>query len=451
MIYDSKETFMDWEERLVVDEQDETCIVNYEVDFSGLEEGKRILAIPYGITKINVDSFQSYNDSAALLMLQNKFVNPDKARDEWQKRLRGQRVIKFKFPDEVGKDWYSKAEFMRQKELRVRFLALALPETFSEYTPGSFPDLLEKIVVDEKNKYFTSVDGILYNKDMKKLLRYPGYCDEIDEYVIPDSVETIAEGAFDNSIIKKLVVTNSKYLKEGTFKNCIFDELVLPSDMEIIPPNIFQSCDIRKIVLPQNLKMIEDYAFCGIAGVNCIENAAKETKLGKAIFSEAYLRSVLWWPWDVIPEACFLNAEIKTIDIPEGVTDIEDYAFAGCYMSKAVYIPETVKCIGPNSFDLGPTFHANIKMPQALLHYAYRLPALSKVNGLKKNEAWKARENKEFVEDKQVLIRQIRNMEHYIGTLTVFQTVQKKQTEKEISNILSEFNIEIGEINNTEN
>ena len=54
---------------------------------------------------------------------------------------------------------------------------------------------MKNIYVDEDNRYFTSVDGVLYNKSKTELLFYPSYKSD-SSYTILDSVTKIEVGAF---------------------------------------------------------------------------------------------------------------------------------------------------------------------------------------------------------------------------------------------------------------
>ena len=68
---------------------------------------------------------------------------------------------------------------------------------------------LRAINVDENNKYYSSVDGILYNKDKTILIRYPRAKDGV-LYVIPNSVTSISYGAINGVLLlKNVVVPNS--------------------------------------------------------------------------------------------------------------------------------------------------------------------------------------------------------------------------------------------------
>ena len=82
---------------------------------------------------------------------------------------------------------------------------LMIPESVSEIDDGSGPDgsalnplygsKLKAFIVDENNKHFSSIGGILFNKTGDTLIRYPnGKGDEV--YIIPSTVKTISCGAF---------------------------------------------------------------------------------------------------------------------------------------------------------------------------------------------------------------------------------------------------------------
>ena len=68
---------------------------------------------------------------------------------------------------------------------------------------------LTEISVDEDNEYYKSIDGNLYSKDGKTLIRYASGKDEV-EFAIPYGVETIKSCAIMcTSSLKKLYIPNS--------------------------------------------------------------------------------------------------------------------------------------------------------------------------------------------------------------------------------------------------
>lgn len=99
------------------------------------------------------------------------------------------------------------------------------------------------IEVSEDNKYYKSVDGVLYNKKMTELIYYPR-SKESESFIIPDSVKKIAENAF----------YENKYLKD----------IKISSNITQIDSHAFYKCSqLKDVYIGKNVKSIEDDAFEG--------------------------------------------------------------------------------------------------------------------------------------------------------------------------------------------
>ena len=121
--------------------------------------------------------------------------------------------------------------------------------------------VLKAIEVDEKNECYTDVDGVLYTKDMKKLLVYPIMKEnEAASYIIPEGVERIASCAF--------------------YKNGNLTEIRLPSTLREIGDMSFFKCDkISLVTLPDGLEKIgsDAFSYChGMSPVMYIPDTVKE-------------------------------------------------------------------------------------------------------------------------------------------------------------------------------
>ncbi len=111
---------------------------------------------------------------------------------------------------------------------------------------------IKNFEIDAKNPYYSSADGILYNKDQTELIAYPIKGD-ITEYSLPDSVLTIAETAFDGcTALKRIDVTEENTAfssKDGVLFNKDKTTLIkFPTDSDIvdyiIPDSVTQLCPI---------------------------------------------------------------------------------------------------------------------------------------------------------------------------------------------------------------
>lgn len=80
---------------------------------------------------------------------------------------------------------------------------------------------LKQIDVDSKNPYFTSLEGVLFNKDKSKLLVFPAK-NSATQYVIPNSVTTINNHAFLNCVGLTSITLPSSVSSIGrqAFVNC---------------------------------------------------------------------------------------------------------------------------------------------------------------------------------------------------------------------------------------
>lgn len=65
---------------------------------------------------------------------------------------------------------------------------------------------LERYEVDPENRNLRSVDGVVYSKDMKKLLAVPKKY-PVKDFIIPSGVEKIEEGAFSGCLLVESVST----------------------------------------------------------------------------------------------------------------------------------------------------------------------------------------------------------------------------------------------------
>lgn len=100
-----------------------------------------------------------------------------------------------------------------------------------------------KIFVEKNNAVYSSIDGILYSKDKRKLIKFPLGLN-INTFIVPENVEIIGTKAF---------------------YNCQqLEEVVLPSSIKKIEDHAFNECNnLKKIVLPSNAKELEMDVFCG--------------------------------------------------------------------------------------------------------------------------------------------------------------------------------------------
>lgn len=187
----------------------------------------------------------------------------------------------------------------------------------------------EWIDISPKNKYYTSIDGIIYTADKKILVRCPvgrtgrvvipdgvtaighdafRFCN-ISEAVIPDSVTEVGAAAFADSNIEKLtfgkgmtyiskrmfrlcrnlkhihIPSNIKEIMSSAFSSCkAMEDIVLDEGVERIGPDAFEANTTNdiKISLPSSVRMIESGA------LRNIKNVMLTNKIPSGFFTSLY-------------------------------------------------------------------------------------------------------------------------------------------------------------------
>ncbi len=81
-------------------------------------------------------------------------------------------------------------------------------------------DSLERIDVDPKNGKYTSIDGILYSKDMKQIIHFPSSCPE-SVFSVPQTVSQLMRGTFTNcKNLQELHIPNYTTVAENVISKC---------------------------------------------------------------------------------------------------------------------------------------------------------------------------------------------------------------------------------------
>ena len=132
---------------------------------------------------------------------------------------------------------------------------------------------LASIKVDEENKHFCDKLGVLFTKDMKKIIYYPAL-KQTSTYFIPQGVEEINNHAF--------------------FNNNSLKYIIIPTSLNTIGENSFVNCKyLNQVVIPDNVKEIHPMAFnlCPRITIRCYKNSLAEDFCIKYFIPFEYLTS----------------------------------------------------------------------------------------------------------------------------------------------------------------
>ena len=160
---------------------------------------------------------------------------------------------------------------------------------------------LNSINVDKDNQLYSSEDGILFDKEKKKLITYPAGKKE-KEYNIPSSVTSI--GA-------------------GTFYGCrSLTRIEIPSSVTSIECLAFYGCtSLTSIEIPSSVTRIAAQVFYGCTSLTSIEIPSSVTSIG------------MW--------AFYNCTSLTSIEIPSSVASIGIYAFSRCVSLNSINVDKS--------------------------------------------------------------------------------------------------------------
>lgn len=141
-----------------------------------------------------------------------------------------------------------------------------IPAGVNEISAGAFRSCfnLRNFVVSSDNTRYDSMDGVLFDRNLKMLVSYPsssGYSLTGEafiegRYTIPDGIEIIEQNAFSYAGIKKIVLPNSlKVIRDAAFFACEdVEELIIPEGVTDIGDTAFTYCNkLKNIVIPTSV------------------------------------------------------------------------------------------------------------------------------------------------------------------------------------------------------
>lgn len=214
------------------------------------------------------------------------------------------------------------------------FVNLALPSNLSSIGKGAFEQCINlvAITVDEANLSYSDVDGVLFDKQRRSLLRCPvakqGY------FRVPDGVTRICDSAF-----------------EGCSQ---LTEVELPSSLAIVGCLAFSECSgLMQVGLPKSVTAIGYSAFAGCSNMVELILPGQLTVIGEDTFCDCVRLQNVEIPSSVvrIGDEAFLGCQsLQRVVIPNGVTNIGCSAFAGCTSLGEVTIPGSVVTLGKGAF-----------------------------------------------------------------------------------------------------
>ena len=252
--------------------------------------------------------------------------------------------------------------------------------------------------VSDENPYFSSSDGVLFDKQKTKLIAYPVYktaetytvpesVTEIVDYAfaystflkkieLPDGLNKIGEYAFSNSGLVSVVIPGSvDYISKRVFGDCIeLRSVTIMQGVSEIQDSAFEFCtSLESIGLPDSIKYVAPYSFFSCKKLTSIKIPNKVEQISFCCFESCASLEKVELPASLkyINTAAFNGCSlIKEITLPESVKRINVDAFYGCESLKSFTVPESVYRIGNNAFGMtwSETDNETVKIPDFTLN-----------------------------------------------------------------------------------
>ena len=148
---------------------------------------------------------------------------------------------------------------------------------------------LKNIYVDKNNQYYSSENGILFNKDKSKLIKYPdGKINK--QCIIPDNVTDIGEYAFAAcSSLTSITIPNSvTSISDRAFYYCSsLTSITIPNIVTSIGGSAFNSCSsLTNITIPNSVTCIDAYTFMRCSSLTSITIPNSVTSIEYGAFNE---------------------------------------------------------------------------------------------------------------------------------------------------------------------
>ncbi len=297
-------------------------------------------------------------------------------------------------PEKVNN--YNVIGFREYSFITTGFDSVSLPKTIIHLgsTNNSNLKFVKEITIHEDNPYYKTVDHVVYNHSLDKLIMYPAFRQGLN-FTVPKEVKTIGQYsmfrapafnmtfeensnleviepfAFYQSQVKNIELPASlKRIEHHAFYNCRYlTELIIPENslLETIGGNAFRSSSLTTIDIPKNVHSISSTSYANmnlLSAINVDEDnqhyksidgvlLSKDTSrlinypMGKEALSYTVPEGVQY-----IDDYAFLNSKLETLDFesPADLLSIGQYAFVSS-MLKEIEIPMNVNFIGERAFE----------------------------------------------------------------------------------------------------
>lgn len=161
---------------------------------------------------------------------------------------------------------------------------------------GCFLTIIDGVLIDVTCGYTST--GVLTIPDDVKIIGKQAFEDAyVQEVILPAGLENIEDEAFKNSTLRKIDLTNVKFLGNRVFEFSELREITYSKYLDYVPEMCFKDSKLAEFEIPKQVTALKD--------------------------------------------CCFENTNLKVIDL-SGITALGDGVFFDCFSLREIILPETI-------------------------------------------------------------------------------------------------------------
>ena len=219
---------------------------------------------------------------------------------------------------------------------------------------------LMEINVDPNNRFFCSIDGNLYTRDQKTLLRYAEAKPDVS-FTVPNTVTKIGAHAF--------------------FDAVHLESIILPQGLTEIEKSAFNHCaSLKSITIPQGVKTLSKNSFSRCSSLAEVRLHGKVERIEE--------------------QALSVCDSLVNITLPKSIVHIGEEAFYNCKLLERVDMPECTANFGKKVFDECSRLEKITAPLQTLFRFAENNSFPTAIRGLLRS--WFAEDNENTLSDEQL-------------------------------------------------